>query len=297
MSIRFLKGSGGDTSSEARLLRAITSKTPCKIPVLISHDRRGQPFSHSVAASPLASPDGSSTLTRIISYPVTLFGDCYGSHDATISATRDGSLASASIDTTYDLLMHDLPPLSLPSAVLPSPGTSQPWLPASGDALLCVVTSAEPPYAILWASAAWLDLCQFVPAEVLGSDLQCIQGPATSRDLVDELMHHVRARESCNIKGLVNYDKERRPFRHTLQVDYLPQQACGAQAVFRATSTNVTLQTSASHAASERGSEVSDHNSEPQQMWTEELEQYVELMERFGRRVAGMEATGSLAVK
>ena len=99
-----------------------------------------------------------------------------------------------------------------------------------------------PPYGILWASNGWLDVCGFSAAEILGVDLQCIQGPGTDRRAISELMAHVRAKKPCTVKALVNYDKRKRPFRHTLTVVPVPSQTNPAELeMFRAESTEISL--------------------------------------------------------
>jgi len=47
--------------------------------------------------------------------------------------------------------------------------------------LLGHVCSAKPPYAVISASADWLQLCGFVEHEVIGKTLALIQGPASNQ--------------------------------------------------------------------------------------------------------------------
>ena len=107
----------------------------------------------------------------------------------------------------------------------------------AGD--FCVVTAARAPYAVVWASEAWLDLCGFAACEVVGRTLSMIQGPATDMRAVGLLMACARAeREMADAIRLVNYDKSRRPFVHSLAMAIV-RDASGAAEFLRATSTDV----------------------------------------------------------
>jgi len=82
-----------------------------------------------------------------------------------------------------------------------------------------VLTQPQPPYAIVWASPGWLVVCGFSSlAEVAGRTLSVVQGARTDRAVVDRIMEAVRYEQSVEGLRLVNYDKQRRPFRHTLRV-------------------------------------------------------------------------------
>jgi hypothetical protein len=116
------------------------------------------------------------------------------------------------------------------------PPLRQPTLPS-----YVVLTQAQPPYAILWASTPWLDLCRFRADEIVGGDFKCIQGPATDRGAIKLMMERVQLKQAVTLPGLINYDKHRRPFRHTLAI--LPERDSDGQLdevrSFRAVSTNV----------------------------------------------------------
>jgi len=57
----------------------------------------------------------------------------------------------------------------------------------------CVITEAEAPYHVVFASEAWLSLCGFSACEIAGrAGLSCIQGPGTNRLALAKLMAHVR---------------------------------------------------------------------------------------------------------
>ena len=44
-------------------------------------------------------------------------------------------------------------------------------------------------------------------------------GPGTDRNALAELMHHVRTREPLKDLQLVNYNKSRMPFAHSLSIE------------------------------------------------------------------------------
>ena len=44
----------------------------------------------------------------------------------------------------------------------------------------------------MWASEAWLRLCEYRTPQVLGHTLEIIQGPRTSKESVSQLMGAIR---------------------------------------------------------------------------------------------------------
>jgi len=104
-----------------------------------------------------------------------------------------------------------------------------------------VVTQAEPPYSVLWASPEWLLLCNFSAVEILGCTLKCIQGPQTSREALGALMAAVRNGECVRNIALVNYDAHGRAFQHVVDVETVKSRR-GAVAAFVASSRQVQLQ-------------------------------------------------------
>ena len=82
-----------------------------------------------------------------------------------------------------------------------------------------MLTQPQPPYAIVWASHSWLVVCGYSSlAEVAGCTLSIVQGARTDHAAVDRIMEAVRYEQSIEGLRLINYDKQRRPFRHTLRV-------------------------------------------------------------------------------
>ena len=134
-----------------------------------------------------------------------------------------------------------------------------------------VLVGATKPFPVTWVSHSWSQLCGFDAGEVrrtpwmkttrspknhararpahlqihppttspqvLGRDLKCLQGPATSKASIHQLMEGVRAGVPCSVE-LLNYDKKRRPFQHT--VNLAPVRAGDGEVVlFRTTSSKV----------------------------------------------------------
>ena len=58
--------------------------------------------------------------------------------------------------------------------------------------LVQVITSGEEPCHIVWASEAWLRLCEYSSPQVLGHTLELIQGPMTDPTSVTSLMDAIR---------------------------------------------------------------------------------------------------------
>jgi hypothetical protein len=42
---------------------------------------------------------------------------------------------------------------------------------------MVVLTRAQAPYPIVWASEGWLDVCGYSAAEIIGMTMKLIQGP------------------------------------------------------------------------------------------------------------------------
>ena len=57
---------------------------------------------------------------------------------------------------------------------------------------------------------------------MMDRSLKVLQGPATDQMAVATLMHHAALRQPCRVLALVNYDRQGRPFRHTLSMVPLP---------------------------------------------------------------------------
>ena len=196
-------------------------------------DKKRRPFSHTVSVTPLVSPNGLVEHFRATSHSVSLLhGACRGGSAVSVdlggpqSRMLDECGGRATVDTTVSTLAavanHErarLPSdldwapnmMAIEQGISPSltPKVAPPFAPPA----MVVLTSAEPPYAIMWASPGWLEVCGFTLPEIVGTDLRCIQGPATDRIAIASLMAHVRRKRGCTLRGLINYDKKRRERR------------------------------------------------------------------------------------
>lgn len=105
------------------------------------------------------------------------------------------------------------------------------------DAYVQVITAGDEPFQIVWASEAWLRLCEYTPPQVLGHTLELIQGPMTDRDSVASLMNATRHGEPITL-SMINHTRTGKPFSHTLRVEPLRDSRGNVQC-FQATSSNI----------------------------------------------------------
>ena len=276
-SLRKLQGPWTSQAVIERLGKSVREGTACTV-CMVNVSKSGRPFSHSVTATPLGT-GGTADLVRFTSKAIDVFGNSYGSLDTTgasIDSILNADAGSHTVDTT----------MATVEALVATTTTAEhheryvdpaAFMPTFEGSLIapCVVTTAEPPYSIVHANEAWLALCGFSAPEVLGVDLKCIQGPATSPALIGALMQHVRARQNCIVPNLVNFNKRRQPFRHTLQVEYV---AMGDSAVFYCTSTDIGRLKS-TLGGDERfacGTPAAGKLDGEVVMWSEELEDYID---------------------
>ena len=125
----------------------------------------------------------------------------------------------------------------------------------------------------MWASRGWLGLCGFEAVEIFGRTFHCIQGPATDSGTLALLMGAVReTRDLAGVGPLVNYDKSRRPFVHTLDLSVVRDQY-GKPAYYRADSRGVQRLATAS-------APLEEGDLECQESWDEEMEAFLESWER-----------------
>eukprot|EP00900_Chrysochromulina_parva_P025423 jgi/Chrpa1/7514/Chrysochromulina_OHIO_Genome00017823-RA len=108
---------------------------------------------------------------------------------------------------------------------------------AEADRYVQVIMAAEEPFQIVWASEAWLSLCEYRAPQVLGHTLDLIQGPYTSKAAVTKLLTAIRKGEPVRV-SMINHTRTGRPFSHTLQVEPLRDSRGGVQC-FQATSSDV----------------------------------------------------------
>ena len=113
-----------------------------------------------------------------------------------------------------------------------------------------VTCSATPPYTVTSASADWLHLCGFSEHEVLGRTLSLIQGPASDQSLLRTMMASIRAGELPGQVRLINYDKQRQPFVHTVTIAAEADASSGAATHFHAKSSAIGLLNREAHVPS-----------------------------------------------
>jgi len=206
---------------------ALTRLTSSRALLARADDKKRRPFSHTVSVTPLVSPNGLVEHFRATSHSVSLLhGACRGGSADSVdlgcdhSRMLDNRGGCATVDTTVSTLAavanHErvrLPSENMMVIEQGIPPSLAPKVVPFAPPAMVVLTSAEPPYAIMWASPGWLEVCGFTLPEIVGTDLRCIQGPATDRIAIASLMDHVRRKRGCTLRGLINYDKKRRKHR------------------------------------------------------------------------------------
>jgi len=105
------------------------------------------------------------------------------------------------------------------------------------DRYVQVITSGEDPFQIVWASEAWLQLCEYTMEQVLGHTLELIQGPLTTRTSLAQLMGAIREGRAISL-SMVNHTRTGKAFSHALRVEPLRDSRGNVQC-FQATSSNV----------------------------------------------------------
>lgn len=158
------------------------------------------------------------------------------------SASHAGSAHSGSTKNTHLLGSETMSSCGESSAAgaLSQPALSQAEadrMQREADSYVQVITAGEEPFQIVWASEAWLRLCEYTPAQVLGHTLELMQGPMTERGAVASLMNAIRRGEPITL-SMINHTRTGKPFSHTLRVEPL-RDSRGHVQCFQATSSNV----------------------------------------------------------
>ena len=237
--LRCIQGPGTDQVELMRLMNAIRSHASAVSATLINYDRHGTPFQHTVDIVPLADPQGEVSLFRATSRDATRFtqehGRCTldtGSHQVDeLDGRRAIDTCCAAFDASNEIATSCSSSFQPKESVPRGVSFKQPSM--------VVLTRAQAPYPIVWASEGWLDVCGYSCAEIIGMTLKLIQGPGTDRKAIGRLMEAVRAQTAVEDIPLINYDKRGQPFQHLLSVQPVFEQ--GAQApptLYRATSTD-----------------------------------------------------------
>lgn len=313
-SLRCLQGPATDKSAVEKLMQSVHQQEACIVPSLINYDKKRRPFSHTVSVTPLVSPNGLVEHFRATSHSVSLLhGACRGGSADSVdlgcdhSRMLDNRGGCATVDTTVSTLAavanHErvrLPSENMMVIEQGIPPSLAPKVVPFAPPAMVVLTSAEPPYAIMWASPGWLEVCGFTLPEIVGTDLRCIQGPATDRIAIASLMDHVRRKRGCTLRGLINYDKKRRPFKHTLSiVPVSSSRANGASneaaalpgaeiSMFRAESTDVSLSCGG---VFEPESAADPSEQDTDDVWGDDFEDFLLSMGDFAQVVESQAAT------
>ncbi len=244
-NLRCIQGVGTDRAELKRLMDGIRSQATVSA-TLINYDRRGLPFRHTVDVVPLADPHGSVSLFRATSREVSRLqehGRCTLDALWNQAEELDGRRAIDTCRAAFDARDEVAGCSALESPCpMGSMGSVPRALPCKhpGQPAMVVLTRAQPPYAIVWASEGWLGVCGYSAAEVLGRDLKLVQGPGTDRQALGRLMAAVRAQVGVEGIPLVNYDKHGQPFQHLLSVEPVFEHGPHAPpSLYRAISTQV----------------------------------------------------------
>lgn len=280
-SLSCIQGPSTDSAALNKIIQAVKASRPCGMRLINYHRVGLVPFIHTVSVTPLHSTEGAVTLFRATSTEVTWLCEQPAS-------TPPSASASFTTHTCASIAPHDASNGSHSREKSKASAADMSSSSASDEASngshyfaspkrelriwdtfpVTVVTEAQPPYAVLWASRAWLQLCGVTSAELTGQPLHAIQGPATDSVVVNQLMSAVREKRSCNGVQLVNYHKSGAPFRHTLSIERL-KTPCGLR-YLRATSTNVS-RLGAKYLPGDSMDDSSCHEVEPS-IWGEDFE-------------------------
>lgn len=248
-NIRIIQGPGTDKAELVKLMAAVRADASAST-TLCNYDRQGRPFQHTVDVVPMTSAHGSRvpSLFRATSRDITWPGSETDGR-CTFEPLSDAHLlldGRRSVDTSHaalsahnDLLADELLSAMHSSAeetgmteCIPRP------LSTPQHAPMVVLTGAHAPYPVVFATTAWLGLCRFSSAEVVGRDLRMIQGPGTDRMAVAKLMTAVREKTAVENIEFVNYDKYGQPFYHRLSMRPIYDRH-GELSMFRASSVDV----------------------------------------------------------
>lgn len=186
---------------------------------LVNYTKRGLPFHHVLDVEPLG--DG---LFRSTSRPVTTLASVDSlSHQMDLGDDMDEETECyCAMDTRLSTVAARAAAREFgPGGIYASPlgDPLQILRPAAAAPPMIVVTHAYPPYPIQWASDAWMQVCGFRLCDVVGRDLKLIQGTGTDRVAIGQMMGAVQRKEPIDNLQLVNYNKCRQPFRHTVKVE------------------------------------------------------------------------------
>lgn len=143
--------------------------------------------------------------------------------------TRDSEPSATSMDTNFDA-SHSGRQLTSAEASMQ----------AAADEYVQVITSAMAPFQIVFASAAWMSLCEFESqADVIGQTLEIIEGPLTQRNRGEQLLGAIRTGQPCSL-NMTHHTRSGKPFSHDVRLEPL-RDSTGKLHCYQATSSNIVL--------------------------------------------------------
>lgn len=111
---------------------------------------------------------------------------------------------------------------------------------AAADEYVQVITSAAAPFQIVFASAAWMHLCEFESqSDVIGQTLDIVEGPPTQRNRSEMLMGSIRTGQPCSL-NITHHTRTGKPFSHDVRLEPL-RDSQGKLHCFQATSSNIIM--------------------------------------------------------
>ena len=111
---------------------------------------------------------------------------------------------------------------------------------ADADRYIQVITSAEKPYPIVFASQAWLRLCEYSSQQkVIGQTLDILRGALTTDESMETLMGAISDAKPISL-SMVSYTCSQRAFSHNVRVEPL-RDSLGKLHCFQVTSTGVQM--------------------------------------------------------
>lgn len=139
------------------------------------------------------------------------------------SAPRPGDRleqTSDRLEQTSDLSGRHVPQ---PKPATHGSSRARPTAAMAADASVQVITACEPPYQVMWASKAWLDLCEQDLGRVQGQTFAIIQGPPGSagRNPLEPLAEAVETGRATEAENVLSQTRTGMPFSHTLTVEPL----------------------------------------------------------------------------
>lgn len=110
---------------------------------------------------------------------------------------------------------------------------------AAVDRRVQVITSKDAPFLIVWASEAWLELCQYTRKEVIGRTLDLLDGPQTSAAAMAQLHSAMTTGQAATL-SLISHTRTGDAYSHSLRVEPLCDTS-GARQCYQATSSNIEM--------------------------------------------------------